>query len=799
VRRLSAIISALLLISPLAFAQKKATISGYITDSTNGETLIGAGVLEGSNGTVTNAYGFYTLSLPVGEHHLRYSYVGFADELVDINLLRDTSINIALKQGEQLKGSVVAASKESGIKSTKMGAIELPVNIIQSTPVLFGEHDVLKTVQLMPGVQGGSDGFSGMYVRGGGPDENLLLLDGIPLYNAEHMLGIFSIFQPEAVKKVTLYKSSFPGRYGGRVSSIIDIRTNDGNMKEYHGTVGVGMISDKFHLEGPIIKDKLAFSTSARVMHSMLFSGLIKNTLPVNYYFYDLNGKLSWRISDKDRVFVNAYHGRDVFMFDNSSDGSKKDEETPRDYTSSETEDFDIKWGNTLVAANWNHIFSSRLFSNITLAYTNYKMDVDMGIATTYNREEFTEPSTTTASVSYNSGMNDYTAKADFDFTPNPDHLIKFGGEYIHHVFSPQTANIQFNMSGGMLAAIDTSTTLQATNEALHGNEVSVYVEDDFAITDRFTINPGVRLALFLVKGKTYFCPEPRFSTKYSFNDDFSMKAAYSRMSQYVHLLSFSNMSLPVDLWVPITSSVKPVIADQISLGAYYSGVEGWEFSLETYYKWTRNILEYKDGVTLISNAASDWESAVEMGKGYAKGVELLVEKKEGRTTGWLGYTLSWTDREFPEINGGERFPYKYDRRHNVSLVVNHKFTERLALGATWTFASGGYITIPTRQAIILNSDGSMSQVALATERNNYHLPPSHLLNIGINYTVPKKKGEAVWDFSIYNTYCRMNPNFVFTSSSLEPYQADVNTYEQKLTKITLLPLIPSISWTRKF
>jgi len=789
-----------LVICSQAFAQKKVTVSGHITDDSNGETLIGAGILEGSIGTVTNNYGFYTLSLPKGSHTLTYTYIGYADQSVSINLQKDTTINIVLKPNAQLESSTVVASKDAGFSSTKMGALELPVNVIKNTPVLFGEHDVLKTIQLMPGVQSGGDGFSGMYVRGGGPDENLLLLDGIPLYNAEHMLGIFSIFQPEAVKKVTLYKSSFPSRYGGRVSSIVDIRTNDGNMKEFSGTVGVGVISDKFHLEGPIIKDKLAFSASARSMHTMLLRPLIKNTLPVNYYFYDLNGKLSWRISDKDRLYLIGYHGRDVFQFKNNVDDDYTDEKKGESYTANETEDFDIKWGNTLSALNWNHIFSNRLFANVTAAYTHYIMDVDMAIKSTVYSDEFDDPASTEVDMSYKSGMRDFTLKTDFDYTPNHKHLVKFGAEYIHHVFSPQTASVRLDVEGGSYTtALDSSATVASAAAALHGNEVSAYIEDDFAIGDHVTINPGFRMALFFVDGKTYFCPEPRFSAKYAINDDLSLKAAYSRMSQYVHLLSYSTVSLPVDLWVPITKTVKPVIADQISGGVYYNGLEGWQFSLEAYYKWTRNLLEYKDGVTLMTNSGADWESAVEMGKGYSRGIELLVEKKTGKTTGWLGYTLAWSDRQFEKLNGGKRFPYQYDRRHNISLVVNHKFNEKLSLSGTWTFASGGYLTVPVRQGVVLTSDGRMRQAALSLERNNYKLPPTHLLNLGLNYKVPKKRGDATWDFSIYNVYNRMNPNFVFTSSALVPYRGDVKEYQQTLTRITLLPFIPSIGWTRTF
>ncbi|MBO4525665.1 MAG: TonB-dependent receptor, partial [Bacteroidales bacterium] len=311
------LLAALLCLQPAAAFAQRATVSGYITDLQTGETLIGAGVIEGGKGAVTNAYGFYTLTLPKGHHSLTFSYVGYAEQTVDLNLLRDTTINVPLVPGTALKEATVVASKDAGIQSTKMSAIELPMQVIKHAPVLFGEHDVLKTIQLMPGVQSGAEGFSGIYVRGGGPEENLLLLDGIPLYNAEHLMGILSVFQPEAVKKVTLYKGSFPARYGGRISSIIDVRTNDGNLKEFHGSVGVSALTDKIHLEGPIIKDKLAFSLSGRALHTFIYTPLIHKMAgtPVNYYFYDLNAKLAWRISDRDRLFANFYNGRDIFYY----------------------------------------------------------------------------------------------------------------------------------------------------------------------------------------------------------------------------------------------------------------------------------------------------------------------------------------------------------------------------------------------------------------------------------------------------------------------------------------------------
>ena len=810
-RRLAA--AAIILSAGLAAHAQRATISGYITDSRTGETLIGAGFVEGPAGAVTNAYGFYTLTVPKGHHVFTCSYVGFAEQKLELNLLRDTTVNVALIPDNTLKAATVAATgRDAGITSTKMSAIELPMQVIKHTPVLFGEHDVLKTVQLMPGVQGGTEGFSGIYVRGGGPEENLLLLDGIPLYNAEHLLGILSVFQPEAVKKVTLYKGSFPARYGGRISSIIDVRTNDGNLKEFHGTVGIGALTDKLHLEGPIIKDKLAFSLSGRALHTFLYTPLIHKVAgtPVNYYFYDLNGKLTWRISDRDRVFANFYNGRDIFYFkDSESDVSEYTGYDDNAYRvrSTDAAKIDIRWGNTLGGLRWNHVFNSRLFSNTTLAYTRYRMRVGLDIIDEERRKDLGTGLETdirnTFQFGYESGMRDLTAKADFDYTPSPDHLVKFGTEYVNHTFIPETVGgfiSEFN-SGDFSMSQDT-TFNASVSPVLRGHELNVYGEDDFTLWDRLTLNPGLHLAFFHTLGTPYWSLEPRMSVKYSFTDFLSAKAAYCRMAQYVHLLSPSAITLPTDLWVPITDKIKPVTSDQTSLGVYYTGFKGWEVSLEGYYKWMHNILEYRDGTTFFGNS-SNWQNNVEMGEGLARGVELYVEKKDGATTGWLGYTLARSDRRFPNgsINGGEWFPYRYDRRHNVSLVVNHDFGHGLNLSGTWTFSTGNTMTLMERKTMVLTPSGDYGSYSYVSGRNNYRLPPSHRLNLGLSWTRHKKLGgTAVWDLSVYNVYNSMNPNFVF-ANTYSKYDNEGNLVDSGiyLEKLTILPIVPSIGWTRNF
>ena len=773
----------------------RVTVSGHITDKASGETLIGAGVITDGAGAATNTYGFYTLTIPQGKGvSLKYSYVGYDDVTLTLDLLRDTTVNVALKANSELKEAVVSAQRESGIMATKMSAIEIPMNMIKNTPVLFGEADVLKTIQLMPGVQSGAEGFSGIYVRGGGPDENLLLLDGISLYNAEHMLGLFSIFQPEAVKKVTLYKGSFPARYGGRTSSIIDVRTNDGNLHETHGTVGVGVLCDKFHLEGPIAKGRTAYSISARGMHTFLFDGILRAAkVPANYYFFDMNGKLTHRFSDRDRLFLNAYYGRDIFHFmdedeyeiaGGSNEYRKYDDKTH------------IRWGNLLTSVRWNHVFNGRLFSNATVAFTDYRMR--MGYTTSEKSQDtkyFYK-----YKFDYGSGIRDLTAKIDFDYTPAPRHNIKFGGEYVNHAYIPETyTTVEKENDKGQMVTDTTYTNKKEKNRL--GHEMSFYIEDDFTVGGWLTLNPGVHLAMFLTSGRTYWSPEPRMSAKVDFGKGVSVKAAYSRMAQYVHLLSSAQITLPIDLWVPITRNIKPVTADQYSLGLYYNGLPGWEFSVEGYWKDMHNVLEYKDGVSFMASSQS-WEDNVVMGDGRAYGVEVFIQKTIGKTTGWLGYTLAKSDRVFSNglINNGERYPYRYDRRHNISLVVNQQLGKKWDLSAVWTFATGGTTTIPERESIVMLPDGTFTQIDYAPHRNNYRLPPSHRLNIGVNYHKRLRRGESIWNFGVYNAYNRLNPNFVYYKADTRgDSKSSLYTRKAKLKSVTILPIIPSFSYTYNF
>lgn len=772
---------------------RKYTISGYITDGTSKETLIGANIFESHHklGATTNPYGFYSLTLPAGEIELSYSYTGYDTQTKTVDLRKDTIINILLKDNNLLNEVVIVSNKsETGLNATLMSAMDIPIAQIRNTPSILGEADVLKAIQLVPGVQSGTEGSAGIHVRGGGPDQNLILLDGVPLYNVEHVFGFFSVFTPEAVKKVNFFKGSFPARFGGRLSSVINVRTNDGNMQKYHGGLSIGLLSSKINLEGPIIKDKTSFTLSARRSYiDLLMRPFMPKDEKSGYDFYDINGKINHKFNDRSRLFLSAYHGRDNFHYKYSSqDNSYKT------YTSSDKQT--MHWGNTVYAMRWNYIFNNKLFSNTTVAYNKYLFNTQMK---SFEQETQNGIKRTNEYRSdYNSSIRDWTYNIDFDYNPSPAHHIKFGGGYLYHTFNPeiQTSRIKD----------ETSDTLYNINpnKRIYAHEGSLYAEDNFTLSEKMSLNLGLHFSLFNVQKKSYFSLQPRASIRYEFPKDITLKASYTKMNQYINLLSSSTISMPTDLWVPVTKNIKPMSAHQYSVGAYYNGIKGWEFSIEGYYKDMRNVLEYKDGTNFFGNS-SNWEEKVEMGKGRSFGLEFQVQKTLGKTTGWLSYTLAKSDRQFGKggINNGERFPYKYDRRHSISLTVSHKFNDRIDINATWTFATGNYLTLSNEQTSIIRpedadkysgyyayQDSGISDAPSISSRNNYRLPASHRLNIGVNFRKKTKHGERIWNVGLYNAYNTMNPNFVYWK---------YKDGQKILTKMTILPCIPSFSYTYKF
>lgn len=774
-------------------ARRRYTVSGYITDEVSGETLIGANIYTspGGEGTFANEYGFYSLTIPEGNTALRYSYVGYEPKDMDIRLDGNTEQNIKLTPNKQLQEVVVYGNKsETGIFATQMGALDVPLDVMKSTPSLLGEADVMKTVQMMPGVKAGTEGSAGVYVRGGGVDENLILLDGVPLYNVDHLFGFFSVFTPEAIKKVSLFKGSFPARFGGRLSSVIDVRTNDGDMKNYHGAIGIGLLSSKLQFEGPILKDRTSFNISARRSYLDLFvKPFMDDDQKFGYYFYDINAKINHRFNERSRLFISLYNGKD--KMDTRFMNGDKDSYSSEDGT-------DLKWGNLLTAARWNYQLSSKLFSNTTVAYTHYKFNVkqqfwEKSVAGRYENDYHSD---------YSSGIKDLAFNIDFDYHPLPNHHIKFGGGYLNHHFKPEVQSSRM-MTEENGAKVDSTYTSMGDSRT-RAHEGNVYIEDNLHIGNRFSANVGFHFSLFNVENTTYTSFQPRLSARYQLTDNVALKASYTKMSQYIHLLSSYTITMPTDLWVPATDKVKPMQAHQYSVGAYYTGFKDLEFSVEAYYKDMHNVLEYEDGASFFGSS-HNWESKVEMGKGRAMGIEFMVQKKVGKTTGWLAYTLAKSDRKFAEdgINNGKRFPYRYDRRHHLNLVVNHKFSEKIDVGASWEFYTGGTTTLPEEKTYAIIPGAEYGWFPRATvnyieNRNNYRMPSSHRLNLGINFNKKTKHGMRTWNISVYNVYNAMNPSFIYraTKPNENGYAGQERTI---LKKVTILPFIPSVSYIYKF
>ena len=783
-----------------AFGQK-ATITGYISDVASGEKLIGASVYDVQRriGTTTNVYGFFSLTLDTGSVELTISYVGYGTYTKPIDLKTDIFQDITLAVGKELDEVVITASGNEKIhEQTQMSAIQLPVQQIEKLPSFMGERDILKTIQLLPGIQSGSEGTSGLYVRGGGPDQNLILLDGVPVYNASHLFGFFSVFNSNAINHVEIIKGGFPARYGGRVSSVLDIRMKEGNAKKITGEASIGLVSSKLTIEGPIIKDKTTFIVSGRrtyidILAQPVIRSLSKTdggSVKAGYYFYDLNAKINHKFSDKSRLFLSSYLGKDRAY-------SKIKDTYNYDNTAYETEfGSGLQWGNHTTALRYNQILNKKLFLNLTGTYSRYQFDIGFDATTNVTPQDSTSFSERFG-FNYISGIYDWGIKADFDYMPAPDHYIKFGVGEIYHTFTPGV-NTSVIQSG----QINIDTTFGANN--IYAHEFSAFIEDDMKLGARLKINPGLHYSLFYVSGKMYHNVEPRFSANYLLMENLSLKASYARMAQYLHLLTNGTIGLPTDLWVPVTDSVPPVVSDQVAIGLAYSLKNQYEISLEGYYKNMSNLIEYKDGSTFFGNS-ENWDDKIELGTGYAYGVECFLQKKVGQTSGWVGYTLSWTNRQFDNLNFGRTFPYKYDRRHDISLAVVHELTKttgkkewKVDFGLTWVYGTGNAISLPIStyrayDAMAYNEweKGVYSVIDNYTDRNNFREPSYHRMDLSTTFTSNKGKFEKSWNISVYNLYNRKNPYYLFFDEN--------NNGQRILKQLSLFPIIPSVSYSLKF
>ncbi len=766
------------LVSTLATA-KPITISGFIADASSGERLIGVNIfIPGTTlGASTNTYGFYSLTVdvPGDSINVAISYLGYQPQRFRLLNNQNHTIDVILSQTSQTLDEAVVTAEEIQAQRTEMSTFKLTAKEIKQIPAFLGEVDVIRALQLLPGVQSGGEGTTGFYVRGGSPDQNLILLDGVPVYNASHLFGFFSVFNADAIKNVQLTKGGFPARFSGRLSSVLEIDLKEGNLKEFHGEGSIGLIASKFTFEGPIIKDKTSFIVSGRRTYYDL---LVRPFLPVGvdggYYFTDLNVKLNHNISRKDRLYASFYTGLDKFFV--------KDRNT----FNGETDEFStfLKWGNYTGSTRWNHLFSDKLFSNFTASYTQYRFAVGAESTSTENGIEINN------GFEFSSLIRDYGLRYDLDYVIDSRHTLKFGGQYTYHIFKPGVAQIQNNFNGEKVDSLLNLST------PIYSNEMVVYAEDSWTVTDRLKVNYGLNYSVYAVQNSVYNSLQPRFSSRYLLKDDWSLKASYAYMNQFIHLLSNNGIGLPTDLWVSSTDKIKPQQSQQIAFGTT-KNIKGnmYEFSIETYYKWMDNLIAYKDGASFLST--TDWQNTVENdGKGEAYGAEFLARKNKGKLTGWVGYTLAWSNRRFDNINQGEVFPYKYDRRHDISIVANYTVSDKFDFGAVWVYGTGNTFTAPIANYFLEGVYGSfgggenVNQVQRFSDRNGLRLPAYHRLDAGFNFHKKTTWGQRTWSISVYNAYSRQNPYFLYI---------DETQSGKRVKQVSLFPIIPSISYTFKF
>lgn len=765
------------LFSIQVMAQQKYTISGYIKSAASGEELIGATVYEPQTGSgaSSNVYGFYSLTLPAGNYELQYQYLGYQVVSMTVNLENDTTLTIELPEDNQKLDvvEVTAEKMNKQIEDVGMSTIDLPVATIKKIPAVFGEVDIIKTLQLLPGITSAGEGVGGFFVRGGGIDQNLILLDEAPVYNPSHLLGFFSVFNPDAIKDVQVYKGGIPAEYGGRLSSLLDIRMKEGNVKKFSMSGGLGLISSRLTVEAPLMKDKMSFIVSARRTYADLFLKLSKNEglRKSILYFYDVNAKYNWRINDKNRIYISGYFGRDVFRFGDN---------------------FFNDWGNATATFRWNHLFSDKLFSNFTFIFSNfnYSLGVPEG----------------EQALDWDASIQDFSLKPDFTYYISPSNTLKFGAIATHHTFEP----------GGIRPLSDESFITPLVLDAKHAIESAFYISDEHKFGSKVTVQIGLRYSLFNNIGpgteyiydedfdtpvdtqtynsfegiKLYHGAEPRLAVRYAWNTKNALKLSYNRTMQYLHLISNSTVSTPLDIWVPSGPYIKPMIADQVALGWFRNFKEDmFEFSVEGYYKFMQNQIDYIDNAELLLN--DNMVTQLLRGNAYSFGAEFLLRKQTGRLTGWISYTISRTRRKIPGINNGEEYPATNDRSHDVAIVLSYQINERWDISANWVFTSGIAVTFPAGRFQFQGENAP-----IFTERNGYRLPNYHRLDIAANYNFKTKPGKKIvhgLNFSVYNAYYRKN------TFSVTFREDDDNPGQTAAYKTFLFGIVPSVTYNFQF
>lgn len=762
-----AIFAVFFIISTRSFAQEQFTVSGSVTDSNTGEDLIGVTVVEEgtTNGTITNVYGFYSLTLPKGTRNIIFSYVGFEKQKHVIDFTKNQSLNIQLGTSTvELEDIVVTAErKDENITSVRMGVEKLDMKQVEKIPVIFGEKDVLKTIQLMPGISTTSEGGSGFSVRGGSIDQNLILLDEAPVYSASHLMGFFSVFNSDALKNMEIFKGGIPANYGGRASSVLDISMKEGNNQEFVASGGIGLISSRLTLEGPIIKDKMSFIVSGRRSYlDILARGINVIENDTDLFFYDLNAKINYKLNDNNRLFLSGYFGKDDFGFGDAGMG----------------------WGNRTLTARWNHTFTNKLFSNTSFIYSNYNFAFNVG-----------------SEASMSSGIEDYSLKQDFSWFLNPQFTLKYGFQTTKHTFNPGELN--FENGDNEEVVLDKTKAIES----------AIYVSNNHKITDVFSAEYGLRLSMYNQIGegwsntydennektdsayfsngeimKTYTNLEPRLSLNYMLNTSTSVKASYNHMAQYLHLLSNSTSGQPTDTWISSSTNLEPQLVTQYSIG-YFKNFKNnnYEFSIETYYKELQNITDYEDGADLMLN--DNVEAYIVAGKGRSYGAEFYLKKKYGKFNGWISYTLARSENQINEINNGDWYPTKIDKTHDISIVANYDLSPRVSLSAAWIYYTGNAVTFPSGKYEY--DDRVWSYY---TERNGYRMPDYHRLDLNIHLKGKEtKKYESSWDFSIYNAYNRYN------AYTITFQESENNPGVTEAVRLSLFGIVPSITWNFKF
>lgn len=759
----------------LAQNEQKFTISGTISDKATGETFIGATIqlLERpGSGAVSNEYGFYSITAPAGTYTLQVRYVGYDNFSQKIDLSKtNQKLDIALTDGTTLGEITIKAEKvNENIERPLMGVEKLDMADIKTLPMLLGERDVLKAIQLLPGVKSAGEGNAGFHVRGGGADQNLILLDEAPVYNASHLLGFFSTFNADAIKDATLYKGGMPPQFGGRLSSVLDIKMNEGNNQDFEVSGGIGLISSKLNVEGPLVKGKSSFLVTGRRTYADLFLKASPDS-SINgskLYFYDLNAKVNYQINAKNRIYASGYFGRDVLGFG---------------------ETFGIDWGNATGTLRWNHLFSDKLFSNTSLIYSRYNYNIKIKSGTN--------------DFKIKSEIEDFNLKQDFQWFPNSKNTLRYGLNVIHHTVIP-----------GQVEASEGSSINAQPADPRTGLESAAYLTHEWKAAPRLSLLYGLRFSMFNVLGgtdfktydpegnlltnektnagevvKTYLNPEPRLSASFRLNERQSLKASYNRNVQNLHLLSNSSSTNPTDSWVLTTKNIKPETSDQVALGFFqnFGENQNFEFSAETYFKTMTNQIDYRNGAEIQGNR--DVEADLLSGDGRAYGLELLLKKKTGRFNGWIGYTLSRTERKIEGINDGNWYAAKQDRTHDLAIVGMYELTKRWSLSANWIFYTGNAVTFPSGKYEV---DGATAY--LYTSRNGYRMPNYHRIDLGATFLAKNtKRFRSEWAFSVYNAYNRKNAyTITFRDSETRPGTTEA-------VKTALFGIVPSVSWNFKF